>query len=235
MARTLNNAVNVIRLPALRTLYWQERLINQFASFTQFITWPFLFIVFNLTFKLRITGKENFNLVKSPFLIISDHIAFYDSFIFRLILGPITPHLPLRFMAVTKFQWKYLNNLAKIGIIDLIYSLFGVFTITQGLGISKNLEKAREIIQIGGNVVMYPEGKIAKGNSVGPFKQGAAVLMKETGVSMIPVSFRLGERGWLRKKLYVNIGKPKCASREASVEQITEQLHQEIETLYAIK
>lgn len=232
MATIFENTADVIELPIYRDLLWKEKVINKFAGFTQFITWPLLFIIFHLIFYLKVTGKNNLKLMRDPFIIVSNHVAFYDSFLFRLILGIFTTHLPLRFMAVKKFQWKSLNTLARIGVIDLIYSLFGVFTIIPGLGIHKNLKKAREIIKVGGNIVMYPEGKIIKDDTIGPFKHGAAVLMKEMGVSMIPISFRLGERGWLRRKLYVNVGKPNNVSCDMSVEKVTKSLHDEVEGLY---
>ena len=227
-----DDAADVLELPAYKDLLWKEKTINRFAAFTQYITWPFLFVLFHALFDLRIKGQDNFSLVKKPFIIIAHHVAFYDSFLFRLVLGPFTPHLPLRFMAVTKFDWKFLNAMAMIGVIDFIYSLFGVFTITPGLGLDKNLEKAKEIIKAGGNIVMYPEGKITLNDAVGPFKRGAAALMKTTGVSMIPVSFRLGSRNWLRRRLYINIGGPMHILPEMSVDQITESFYEAVEGLF---
>jgi 1-acyl-sn-glycerol-3-phosphate acyltransferase len=193
----------------VESLARREKLINNFARVTQFLTWPILWPVFHIFFDIRTKGHDNFTKIKDPFIIISNHIDFYDSFLFRLALGVFTSHLPLRFMAVTRFQWKFLNALSDWGVIDFIYSLFGVFIVVPGLGMNKNLAEAVEIIRCGGNVVMYPEGQINKDeNKIAPFKKGAAVLMQKTGVPIIPMSFRLGAKNIFRRRLYINIGKP---------------------------
>ncbi|MFA6295142.1 MAG: lysophospholipid acyltransferase family protein [Candidatus Paceibacterota bacterium] len=235
MATILDNTADAFELFTPRDLLWKERVVNSFARFTQYITWPFLFLLFHSFFNIQIKGRHNFDLVKSPFIILAHHVSFYDSFIFRLILGPFTEHLPLRFMAVTKFNGKFLNNLATIGVVDFVYSLFGVFTVIPGLGIDKNLKKAKEIIKVGGNIVIYPEGKINDTEVIGKFKLGAATLIKETGVSMIPVSFRLGSRGWFRRKFHVNVGGPMNILQGRPAEEITESFHETMKNLFERK
>src|SRR4051812_2898534 len=83
----------------------RERIINRFATVTQFVFWPFAYVFFNLFFSLRITGQKKFSDVRGPFIIVCNHISFYDSFLFRLVLGAWSRNLPLRFMAVDKFNW----------------------------------------------------------------------------------------------------------------------------------
>jgi 1-acyl-sn-glycerol-3-phosphate acyltransferase len=222
---------DILTLPAVDALARKERFIDNFARVTQFLTWPFLFVVFNLVFDLEIKGRRNFRSVRNPFIIVSNHISFYDSFLFRLALGLWTPHLPLRFMAVRKFDWRFLNLLAAIGVIDFVYSLFGVFTIVPGLGIDKNLHEAREIIKSGGNVVIYPEGKIVVEKGIGPFKKGAAVLTVQTGVSVIPVSIR-DRGGRLRRRISINVGGPMNILSGRSTEEITESFRAAVVGLY---
>lgn len=210
----------------------KEKFIVKIIRFNQFLTWPILFIIFHSFFKISIRGRENLDKLHSPFIIISNHISFYDSFLFRLILGYFTPHLPLRFMAVTSFKWKFLNFLSKIGIIDFIYLIFGVFTIIPGQGIDKNLKKAIYIIKDGGNVVMYPEGEIITNNKIGPFKKGSAVLAQRTGAYVIPITFHRKSRSFLRSKLFINIGNIINISNSNSIENITEKFYKNIVELY---
>lgn len=236
MATTLDGAVGGMAFAEKGSLARHERIVNGFATVTQFLTWPLLFFIFRTIFSIRIRGRENFRSVKAPFIIISNHVSFYDSFLFRLVLGFWTPHLPLRFMGVTKFHWRFLNLLSAIGVIELVYSLFGVFTVVPGLGIGKNLEKAREIISVGGNVVMFPEGRIfvedpSQTCHIGPFKKGAAVLMKETGVDVVPVTFHIIPH-WFRRKICVNVGTPMKLVPELSVDEITHSFHVAMEGLY---
>jgi 1-acyl-sn-glycerol-3-phosphate acyltransferase len=210
----------------------REKVINGFAGLTQFLTWPLLFVIFHVCFSMKISGRENFRRARGPFIIVSNHIDSYHSFLFRLVLGYFTPHLPLRFMAVNRFDWPFLNFLARIGFIDFLYSLFGVFTITPGLGLEKNIKKAIEIIKVGGNIVIYPEGRITREGGIGPFKSGAAAIMQATQVDIMPVSFRITGRGWLRKKLEVHIGGPFCMIPGRSLEEITNSLRKRVVELW---
>lgn len=213
-------------------IFSKERLVNEFARITQFLTWPILFVIFNLFLKLEINGSESFKKTNGPILIIANHTSFYDSFIFRLVLGFRTEHLPLRFMAVNVFESDVMNFFAKIGVVDFVYSLFGVFTITPGLGIERNIKRAKDVVSLGGNVVIYPEGRINTSGQVGQFKNGAAVIFKQTGVNVIPVSFRNIRENKLRSKIIVNVGNPITISRKNTVENTTKIFRDRIVELY---
>lgn len=214
------------------TATWKQKTLNRFAGATQFLTWPILFTLFHLFFKIRIKDRENFSKVRSPFIIIANHVALYDSFIFRLALGIFTPHLPLRFMAVKKFDWRLLNFLLSIGVVDFVYALFGVFTIVQGEGIEKGTQEACDIIRHGGNVVVYPEGSIIHSNVVGPFKKGAAFIAARTGAPVVPVAFRLGGRSLLRRALFISIGSAITVPVNLSAEEATVEFRSVITGLY---
>jgi 1-acyl-sn-glycerol-3-phosphate acyltransferase len=234
MAQVFEDAIDVLDIESASSdILSRERLTNEFARITQFITWPILFFLFRSFFEIRIEGRETFDKVRSPFIIVANHTSFYDSFLFRLILGWNTPHLPLRFMAVNKFNSKTMNFLASIGFIDFVYSLFGVFTVTPGLGIERNIEKAKKIIAIGGNIVIYPEGSITKTGKVGSFKNGAALLFKRTGVSVVPVSFRRCKCKKFRKIIFINVGKLMEIDRSLAVEEITSIFHKVISRQHA--
>ena len=232
MTTASDNAMDRLELAAETEIITGEKVVNEFARVTQYLTWPFLWLVFHLFYKLRIGGREHFREVEDPFVIVANHVDFYHSFAFRLILGPLTTHLPLRFMAVTRFDWRSLNFLSSIGVIAFVYSLFGVFTVTPGLGMERNLRKAREIIEAGGNIVIYPEGKVNVSGGVGPFKNGAAALVRQTGVKVVPVSFRLGAHRLWRRALEVNVGAPIAVDKSLSVEKITEVFREKVKGLY---
>ncbi len=186
-------------------------------------------------YKLTVRGRENLGMVSSPFIIIANHPTVSGSFLFRLILGFLTPHLPLRFMAVRHFDWPWLNFLARIGLIDFIYSLFGVFTVIPGRGLARNLEEAKRIIRSRGNVVIYPEGKLANSEAIRPFKPGAAVLAIETDAPVVPVSFRLGKRKLFRRPITVTIGSPMKIPADMHRNQATAVFFDAILKLYEKK
>ncbi len=206
-----------------------------FLRVSQFLTWPVALVFFHVIYKLRINGREHLEQVSSPFIVIANHVSISGSFLFRLILGFSTPHLPLRFMAVRRFNMKALNMLVDIGFVDFVYSLFGVFTVVPGRGLAKNLEEAKRIVRSHGNVVIYPEGTLEKKNVMAPFKPGAAVLAGETGAPVLPVSFRLGRRRFLRREMTVNIGKPLQIPTDMSTEKATGIFYATIGELYGTR
>lgn len=218
MAQSFDNTSDVI---ASATLSGHEKLLTKFVRVSQFLTWPFLFIYFHTFFRVKIRGMENFHSVKSPFIVIANHVAMYDSFLFRLALGFYTPHLPLRFMAVRRFNFPFLNFLSKIGVVSFIYALFGVFIVVPGEGLDKNLSEARSIIRSGGNVAIFPEGKIVDKGKIAVFHKGAAVLAAETGVSVVPVAFHLGQRRLFRRSLAITVGEAIPTVRGTSVQSAT--------------
>src|SRR4051812_47090874 len=94
-----------------------------FLRISQFLTWPILFVFFHLFYRLKIRGRENLHLVSSPLIFIANHVSISGSFLFRLVVGFSTTYLPLRFMAVRRFNMKALNILVDIGFVDFLYSL----------------------------------------------------------------------------------------------------------------
>jgi 1-acyl-sn-glycerol-3-phosphate acyltransferase len=135
-------------------------------------------------------------------------------------------------MAVKRFNWRWLNFLADIGVIAFIYSIFGVFVIVPGIGIQKNLEEAKRLIGRKQNIVIYPEGKIVTEHIIAPFKPGASILSTETGAPVLPISFHLGERKFIRRQLTVNIGEPIMVSTNAKSDETTKFFYDTIMDLY---
>lgn len=232
MMNTVDRAIDVLDVEENRQRFSIEKIINYFAGITQFCTWPILFVIFNLFFKFDISGRDNLKKLKAPFIIIANHSSYYDSFLFRIILGAFTPFLPLRFMAVKSFDSRWMNMLSSIGVIDFIYSLFGVFTVVPGLGINKNLEKAKRIIFSKGNVVIYPEGRVNKSDYIGLFKDGAAVLYQRTQVDIIPISIRKLKDNNFRKKLIINIGQKIDIKEVFDQKRLTNKFRNEIIALH---
>ena len=221
-----------LTVPVRRTFVDKRRLHVLFLRVSQFLTWPIALCYFNLWYRLRINGRDNFKKVNSPFIIVANHVNFLDSFLFRLILGFASPHLPLRFTGVRHFNWRLLNFLSNIGVVGFIYDLFGVLTIIPGLGLEKNLEESKSVLKDGGNVVIYPEGKIATKDLVGPFMPGAAVLAVTTGAPIVPVSFHIEPSRFLRASLTVNVAEPLKIQAGTSVENVTKIFHDTVTKLY---
>lgn len=200
---------------------------------TQFIAWVVCSIIFHLQYKLDIQEKEKLAKLQAPLIIISNHITFYDGFIIRVALGAFPERImPLRFMAVIKFNKLFLNILTWTGIVPLVYFILGVFVIQQGQGLEKNLEKAKDRLALKQTVVMFPEGKMITDQDIGPFKKGAAALASMTGAPIFPISLRKIPRKGKRTVMRINFGDIHHVSTQHSHEQNTETLHMVVKTLY---
>ena len=202
------------------------------AKIIQFISWPFFAVAFNSFLNFKIRGKENLKGLSAPLLIIANHKAFYDSFIFRVALGFNSKLLPLRFMGTKKFHNARLNFLVKIKIVGLVYYMFGVFPVIHGEGLEKALEAPKEILKNNGVVAMFPEGKMYYGEGIGQFKRGASALAQMTGVTVLPTSFKIGKRKFLRKEFIVNFGKPFKLPESTSYEEGADYMRSAILNLY---
>ncbi len=220
---------------------------HTFPLIVQSIFAPVFYILYNAFFSLSISGKENlaeaYAKSDAPIIFISNHIGWYDSFIFDLFVPPFSHVLPFRFMGSRRFLVPFLSLLKCIGIIDLVYFLFGVFRITPGEGAEKSLKKAYEILKNDGTVVMYPEGRIwhptnVHPEAIGPFKWGAAILAKNTGVKVVPVSMRqtLRENSKgvpkARSRLEVRIGEPYYVDAGLPPEEIADDMRKRVVGLW---
>lgn len=211
---------------------------HTFPYFVQSMFVPIFSIIYYTLFDLKIHGKENLKKTRGPMLFISNHISFYDSFIFDLFVHPFSHILPFRFMGSRVFIVPFLAVLKLIGVVDLVYLLFGVFRITPGEGAEKSLKHAYEIVKRGGTVAMYPEGRIwhptnVHPEEIGPFKWGAGILAKNTGVQVVPVAMkRTVVKGAWRTKLDVYIGRPYHVNGEDAPEVIAEKMRKKVVELY---
>ena len=95
--------------------------MNTFSKITQFFAWFIILALSRPFFKIEVRNRNNLKGVEAPAILISNHIRFYDSFLYRIAVGLWSPLAPLRFMGVKKFFSPVLNFFSKIGLIPLIY------------------------------------------------------------------------------------------------------------------
>lgn len=201
------------------------------ATFGQYFVFPVVWILSKLFLrKVEIVGEEHLKAsLGKPAVLVANHISPFDSFLLRL-----TRHwkdLRVYFMGVTKFKSSQLQFLSDIGVISIVYKLFGVFTVVPGLGLEKNLQIPKAILARGDSVFIFPEGSINTSGELLPFKRGAAVLAISTGVPIIPIGFRSSGEG--RKSVSITIGKPIVFSADTDPEVASRRLRDAVEMLVA--
>ncbi len=163
---------------------------------------------FYLFFKFKKSGLENAKGLSGPLLIIANHKFFIDSFAFGAAV-PVTSKIPpVRFMGEAEHynNWK-LTFLLRIGVIPLVYRMFGVFPAIRGQGLETALRIPKKIIEDGGVIFMHPEGRVVHEEGIAEFKRGAPALCLATKTKILPIALKLcrKDKAW-RKRYYVKFG-----------------------------
>lgn len=191
---------------------------------------------FYLFFKFKRSGLENAKGLSGPLLIIANHKFFLDSFAMGAAL-PINSKIPpVRFMGEAEHfnDWK-LTFLLRIGVIPLVYRMFGVFPAVRGQGLEAALRIPKKIIENGGVVFMHPEGWVIHEEGIAEFKRGASALCLATKTKILPIALKLCRRdkAW-RKRYYVKFGETFALPEHiVTPEQGAEYMKNVIEKLYA--
>ena len=151
-------------------------MITFFNWFTKLTAW----IVQKICFKTKVyyqKKEEQGRHVKGPAIIISNHTSVYDYAVFLFVFFTRT----LRYqMAEVLFKKAFLRNFLK--------ALGGIFVDRESTDYSF-IDKSQRILERGGVVGIFPEGRIPEGEEEKPaiFKTGAVQLSLMTNAPIIPV------------------------------------------------
>jgi len=166
-------------------LYWIVRAVFQ----------PF----FHLYFRMSRIGREHV-LQDGPMIIAANHRSFLDPFV----IGTIVRR-PVYFVAKKELFRKpltawFLNSL-------------GAFPIDRGNADGDAMATAREILERGDVVVIFPEGTRIRPGGLGQPKRGVGRLALETGAPVLPVAVIGTEairKGWRIRphKVRIRVGSP---------------------------
>ena len=145
-----------------------------------------LFLPFFLIyFRLQRTGREHLP-ASGPLLLAANHRSFLDPFVIGSLVRRPVYYMAKRELFEKPWQAWVLNAL-------------GAFPVDRGTGDGDAMRTAREILERGDCVVVFPEGtRIRKGPLESPHK-GIGRLALETGAPVAPVAVHGTEqvrRGW---------------------------------------
>jgi len=164
----------------------------------------FSLVILKLIFKLKIIDSENIPKT-GPFVIVANHSSVFDGFI---VVSSIRPK-------ITFMSAAYLFKMNFYG-----YILRGVGAIPVQGDIAL-IKKSMRILQTGGVLGIFPEGRIANEKDGFSAKAGAAYLAIKTGVPIIPMAIKgadkvlpVGAKFPKLNKIEVKIGKPISCSEK---------------------
>ncbi|MGA7830765.1 MAG: AMP-binding protein [Terracidiphilus sp.] len=120
----------------------------------------------------------------------------------------------------------------------LLTALFNIFPLPRRRNFQRSFAHAGAAMDRGFNVLVFPEGTRSNEGRLARFRGGIGLLVKQSGVRVLPVAIRgLGElkaagKGWFRSgRIEVHVGEPIRFAPEETETAITERLHDEVERL----
>jgi long-chain acyl-CoA synthetase len=185
-----------------------------------------------------------------PMLIIANHVTQYDGpFVAYALPGPIRHRLAAAMAGEMLEDFRHFRNpnvgpryhhFDLLGPIKYFLAtlLFNVFPLPRVRDFQRSFAHAGEALDHGFNVLIFPEGQLSEAGKLARFRSGIGLLVKESGVPVLPIALRgLGEMktrqiGWFRSgSLSIRVGKPMRFSPLDNESAITARLHAEVESL----
>ena len=135
--------------------------------------------VFNVWFKMK--GHGHKNLPKGPFILAPNHQSFFDGMY-------VTIFLRRSLVKNTYFyaKSKHVNN----ALLRFIAKKNNVIVVDVNSDLKGSIQTLAEVLKMGKNIIIFPEGTRSKDGDLGDFKLTFAILSKEIGVPVVPVAIR---------------------------------------------
>ena len=151
-----------------------------------------------LLFRIEVRGLEN--LPPPPFIIASNHQAWFDPLFIALLLRdqPMVYSMAKR-ETVFNRGWK-----------RWLVPRFGVFPISPRHGELdlRGVATVYRVLAKGGIVLIFPEGRYSRGRRLLPLKHGVAHFALQSGVPIVPVALEGIDRLRPRGRVRVTVGHP---------------------------
>lgn len=156
-------------------------------------TWvKFLYAVFKLIFRLRITGRENVP-KQGPFILCPNHSSYLDAFIVAASV-PFDCEMNLFFLGFREyFMQPVIKNLVKVMRVIPVDPAQELVNAMQASGFAVRNKKS---------LCIFPEGQRSIDGRVKEFKKGIGIIAGELGVTLIPVYIDGAFDAWPRAEKF---------------------------------
>ncbi len=186
------------------------------------LVWAVFRVVAHLLWRYRIVGRWKVPRA-GPLLIVSNHPSWYDP----LSIGGVLPRRVWFLAKRELFKWPIMGGLCH---------LTGQIPVRRGASDRIALEKALAYLRQGRAVMIFPEGRVEKRETLLPAHNGVAMLALRSGATILPVAHTGTERvlhAWF-PRLCVEIGEPfkprlpEGISRKVGLQLLTEEIMERI-------
>jgi 1-acyl-sn-glycerol-3-phosphate acyltransferase len=156
---------------------------------------------------ISVTGKEKL-LQDKPYVLVSNHDSYIDSFVLAAILPPKVSFLAGEAIAEQAIAGFFLRRIGVLFLQPKDHN--GLPTGARG-----QIEKLADIVKNGTSLVFYPEGGLSKQPGLRRFRHGAFVVARQANCPVVPVGISgtremvpPGTRSIRSGRIYVCIGDP---------------------------
>lgn len=169
--------------------------LNPVRMFLYSVLRPIVRFIYKCWFNLSFEGTENIPKDGSN-IFASNHRSYSDPVFIAL-----PTRVPLSYMAKEEL---FKQNI----FFTWLIRFFGAFPVTRGKGDTAAIDTSVEKLEMGRNLVVFPEGTRSKDGKVGKGKTGVALIAAMAQVPVIPVGINFEGKLKFRRKVVVRFGKP---------------------------
>lgn len=157
---------------------------------TQSLMWLIARPLLSLFAGIRVYGKENTDLVPHNAIIAMNHVSQLDPIMIPATLSPFSHLMPV-FSISLKPSFYKIESPIKYLYGGWIFRMLGSHPIAVGTkgDYEETLKEGIRVLEQGGSLGIFPEGRRTRDGKMGEAKSGVAYLLWRTGVPVIPVAF----------------------------------------------
>jgi len=194
----------------------------------------------------RIHGRENLRGLRTPVVVVSNHVTYLD-------IAWILPALPARFRnrLATAMRGERLAEMRRpsptLSLFErfmerlrylLASSLFNVFPLPKQSGFLQSFHFAGDLIDRGWNILVFPEGETSQDGKMASFRSGIGLLVSQLDLPVVPIHlaglFDLKRAGRIAARpghVRLTIGRPVRFSQNQDPNEITRELERRVREL----
>jgi 1-acyl-sn-glycerol-3-phosphate acyltransferase len=187
--------------------------------------------VWSLT-SVKVYGRENLEGLQAPYIIVANHSSHLDA---PLVMGAL-PRAHTRYLATNAAADYFFDVPWRRGLTQLFFNAFPV----DRTGLRGRNGVARQLLEAGVPLLLFPEGTRSMSGEMAQFKPGAAALSISQGVPCLPVAlvgaYAAMPKGasWVKKgrpPVTVSIGRPMSAAEDEDAVTFSGRLAKEVRAL----
>ncbi|MGB7284818.1 MAG: AMP-binding protein [Candidatus Acidiferrum sp.] len=245
LAKLIRNGANAT-LEHVYPTWPQSWLMTAFRLAVYYaLAWPATYLLA----APRIRGRENLRGVRSPVLVVSNHVTYLD-------ISWVLPALParLRNRLATAMRGERLAEMRRPASTSSLFgrfmerlryflslSLFNVFPLPKQSGFLQSFAFAGNLVDRGWNVLVFPEGKTSEDGEMAEFRPGIGLLAKQLNLPVVPVFldglFDLKQTKRISARpghVRVTIGQSMRFSPEQDPNEITSEIERAVRALQSV-